>query len=206
MFIFGAVIIGLGVAVVGFPLMWLGVPQPYNWIAGAVAGAGFLAWGMQKDPKRKWMEDNGRHVMAWLLPGWAHEMDKFYLVMVIYTFDESIDDVPAFLERVMGRIVELHETDRTSNEGEEEVVRLLNEIGSFELYDKRLQLPRSLTEGRVVYMIKSRARKHLLPDGEITLPFIYVAALPDHPNVPADMVAYPEGTPGFESEPSRSRF
>jgi hypothetical protein len=119
-------------------------------------------------------------------------MNKFYLVMVIFTFDKTISPLPDFLKRVMDRMVGLGGPNDSAEE--KEVARWIREVGSFELYDIRKPLPLSITEGREVYCTKTYAQKHLLPGGQVLLPYIFVTALPDMPDVAADMAPYPSSS------------
>lgn len=194
----GVVIGAVVLLVVGGPLYLLGVDPAVAAGVGAACGLFVAVWAERPNPKRKYVAEHGERLMAWLLPDWAYPIKDFYLVMVIFTFDKTVPDLPAFLERVMGRMLRTVVEARTGEE--REVARLIRDVGSFELYTNRHRLPASLTEDREVYCIKTHAKKSLLPGGELSLPYIYIAALPDIPDVAADMVPYPDAAGGTTSK------
>ena len=68
----------------------------------------------------------------------------------------------------------------------------VDEFTSYAMFLSRSQVPVSLTDGHAVYCIKTYAQKEYLPEGELNVPYIYIRAHPDVPDLSVKMVPYPE--------------
>jgi hypothetical protein len=155
----------------------------------ALVAAWVVVTELRAKGKRDEINKNGQRLMAWIVPTSVLEMTNFYLVMVIFSFDESTFGRPGFLEEVAKRMMSL--TGKEDSFIEREVRRWVREMDSFELLTYRLRLPDSLTGGRTVYCTKTYAKKELLPGRRLTYPYIYVKVHPNIHDLKAEMVAYP---------------
>lgn len=154
-----------------------------------------------REREAKLVREHGERVMAWIVPTKAFDMGKFYIVLVIYTFDKSIPNAAQFLEDVALRMVRINR--RTAIDAdEEEVAGWVEDVAGYSMILSRSQLPKSFTEGRDGYCIKTYAQKEWLPEGGLTVPFLYVQAHPDVPDVSVRMVPYPAAEDGSERRES----
>ena len=127
------------------------------------------------------VRNTGERLLAWIVPIAMADVGHSYFVMLIFTFDKTIESLPRFLSDVARRMMTLNPS-HSLKPNELEVVRWLQEFGtSWKLIDSRQELPKTLTEGRSVWFQKGYAKKELLPGGKLTRPYIYIAALQDVP-------------------------
>jgi hypothetical protein len=135
------------------------------------------------------VRNTGDHLLAWIVPIAMADVGHSYFVMLIFTFDKTIEGLPKFLSDVARRMMTLNPSHSSPNELE--VVRWLQEFGnSWKMISTREELPKTLTDGRSVWFQKGYAKKELLPGGKLTRPYIYIAALQDVPKY-IPMVEYP---------------
>lgn len=168
------------------------------WIVGGLVAAIFLViillmvWSrfFYKNTTYIHIRDNGERLLAWIVPFSMADVGHSYFVMLIFTFDKSIDGLPNFLSGVALRMMKL-KPNQALKPNELEVVRWIEQFtSSWKMIDTREQLPMSLTEGRTVWCQKGYAKKSLLPGGKLKLPYIYIAALQEMPKY-IPMVEYP---------------
>ena len=145
----------------------------------------------EREAKLRLVRENGEDVMAWIVPTRPIDMGKFYIVMVVYTFDKAIPEAAQFLEDLAARMSTMSRRTAVSPD-EAEVAGWVDEFTSYAMFLSRAQVPVSLTDGHAVYCIKTYAQKEYLPQGELNVPYIYIRAHPDVPDLSVRMVPYPE--------------
>jgi hypothetical protein len=120
--------------------------------------------------------DEGRRTIAYFVmansilyePG---EDDSYALV--VFTFDESIDDLDAELERWAAETGRFRRRD-ARNSTEARIAEIIADQGVF---DGHLRLPKSITGSIKGYMTCVKVIRELLPRGKITVPYVFIRVL-----------------------------
>lgn len=191
------------------------------WISGAVGGAVAIGvillsvrdWQHFLAEKAQIIE-NGSKVKCWILRAnpslysGFRIFDIYDYADVVFTFDQEEADLDATLsaitERalhlatVLGEVLDRPKKLQSVSQKEfgrpatAEEIRVAQVLSVEVPKPSRTPLPASITGGVEAYMVATQVMRELLPEGKLTRPYIWAAAIVDDPEGGVAMIPYPD--------------
>jgi hypothetical protein len=175
------------------------------WVLGTICfllvvlGVIFLVYFNAKEARhKKYVMDNGEPIIGWIVQANSNLYEKGnwdYPAQILITFDDSIED--EFMEELIARVGALK--DKSPGDPDK---RKVADLVTDETYRPRtrVKLPRTFTDGAIVYSTGVMIERDLLPNRILDKPYIHCQAIRDDPTSDVYMLPYPESNQRAEDE------